>query len=101
MVAAAAAVPAKASKTKRLLRAYPKYYGILSLVQERAAKADVTLVLSSDDFLRLARKELSAQQLFMKGRLRLKGNMGLAMKLGKASDGTFPYRAVSLSRLRR
>ena len=57
--------------------------------QERAQKADVTLVLTSEDFMRLAQKEISAQQLFMKGRLRLKGNMGLAMKLGKVRGCSF------------
>lgn len=48
----------------------------------RAAKADLTLTVSDDDFVMLAEGKLNPQQAFMRGKLKLKGNMGLAMKLG-------------------
>ena len=48
----------------------------------KAAKADLTLTVSDDDFVALAEGKLNPQQAFMRGKLKLKGNMGLAMKLG-------------------
>ncbi|KAJ0401855.1 hypothetical protein P43SY_007789 [Pythium insidiosum] len=44
-------------------------------------KADVTLTISDDDFVAIASGKLNPQQAFMKGKLKLKGNMALAMKL--------------------
>ncbi len=42
-----------------------------------------TVTLSADDFLKIINKEADATQLFMFGKLKVKGNMGLAMKLQK------------------
>lgn len=48
---------------------------------EGEKKADVTITVGDDDFIAIATGKLNAQQAFMKGKLKLKGNMGLAMKL--------------------
>uniref|UniRef100_K3X5T6 SCP2 domain-containing protein n=1 Tax=Globisporangium ultimum (strain ATCC 200006 / CBS 805.95 / DAOM BR144) TaxID=431595 RepID=K3X5T6_GLOUD len=48
---------------------------------EGEKKADVTITVSDDDFIAIATGKLNAQQAFMKGKLKLKGNMALAMKL--------------------
>lgn len=45
-------------------------------------KPDMTLSVSDDDFVKLAAGKLNAQQAFMQGKIKIKGNMGLAMKLG-------------------
>lgn len=42
----------------------------------------LTLTLSAQDWLDVVAKKQSAQMLFMSGKLKLKGDMGLAMKLG-------------------
>ncbi|KAI4152162.1 MAG: hypothetical protein LQ340_003077 [Diploschistes diacapsis] len=44
-------------------------------------KADVTLQLSDTDFGKLVSGTAKAQQLFMSGKLKLKGNMAKALKL--------------------
>ncbi|CAI5736184.1 unnamed protein product [Peronospora destructor] len=48
---------------------------------EGAKKADVTITISDADFVAVAMGKVNAQQAFMKGKLKLKGNMTLAMKL--------------------
>lgn len=48
---------------------------------EGEKKADVTITVGDDDFIAIATGKLNAQQAFMKGKLKLKGNMALAMKL--------------------
>ncbi|TPX42713.1 hypothetical protein SeLEV6574_g05450 [Synchytrium endobioticum] len=63
-------------------------------------KSDVTIIISDNDFIQLSSGKADAQKLFMGGKLKLKGNMSLAMKLqdifkafpaqaaaGKASPG--------------
>ncbi|KAG6968058.1 hypothetical protein JG688_00005986 [Phytophthora aleatoria] len=48
---------------------------------EGVKKADVTITVIDADFVAIAMGKLNAQQAFMKGKLKLKGNMTLAMKL--------------------
>eukprot|EP01098_Paradermamoeba_levis_P015666 TRINITY_DN807_c0_g1_i1.p1 TRINITY_DN807_c0_g1~~TRINITY_DN807_c0_g1_i1.p1 ORF type:complete len:267 (-),score=125.26 TRINITY_DN807_c0_g1_i1:67-807(-) len=45
------------------------------------AKADCTLTLAEPDFLGMVAGKLNGQQLFMSGKLKIAGNMALAMKL--------------------
>merc|ERR1719263_1070115 len=48
----------------------------------KAPKADVTLTLKESDFVGLMTGKANGQQLFMSGKIKFKGNMGLMMKLG-------------------
>lgn len=48
--------------------------------QQQAGKADVTLVLSDEDFRRLVYNETQPQKLFLTGRLKVRGNLALALK---------------------
>ena len=52
-----------------------------------SGKSDVTLTMNSDVFLKLTGGSLKATAAFMGGKLKLKGNMGLAMKLEKVMGG--------------
>eukprot|EP00004_Rigifila_ramosa_P026717 TRINITY_DN843_c0_g1_i2.p1 TRINITY_DN843_c0_g1~~TRINITY_DN843_c0_g1_i2.p1 ORF type:complete len:249 (-),score=73.20 TRINITY_DN843_c0_g1_i2:1097-1843(-) len=47
----------------------------------KAPKADVTLALKDSDFVAMSEGKLNAQNAFMKGQLKIKGNMMLAQKL--------------------
>jgi len=48
-----------------------------------AGKADCTLSADDDDFVGMMTGKVNAQSLFMKGKLKIQGNMGLASKLSK------------------
>ncbi|KAN0000462.1 hypothetical protein ACTFIZ_000892 [Dictyostelium cf. discoideum] len=48
-----------------------------------APKADCTITMKEADFLSLMSGKLNGQTAFTKGLLKIKGNMGLAMKLGQ------------------
>ena len=48
----------------------------------KAAKPDVTLTISEKDFLDLMSGKGNGQSMFMSGKIKFKGNMGLVMKLG-------------------
>jgi putative sterol carrier protein len=54
-----------------------------SVKSGKEPKADCTITIKPDDFLALASGKLNGQQAFMQGKLKLGGNMGLAMKLGQ------------------
>lgn len=47
---------------------------------KEGTKADVTFVLSDDNFANLIAQKVKAPQLVMGGKMKLKGNMALAMK---------------------
>ena len=48
----------------------------------KAPKADVTLTMKESDFIALMTGKANGQQMFMSGKIKFKGNMGLVMKLG-------------------
>jgi len=47
-----------------------------------ATNPNLTLAMSSQDWLDMLAGKLSGQMAFMSGKLKLKGDMGLAMKIG-------------------
>src|SRR5262245_43585609 len=47
-----------------------------------ASNPNLTLAMSSQDWLDMTGGKLSGQMAFMSGKLKLKGDMGLAMKVG-------------------
>lgn len=53
---------------------------------DASAKADLTITVSDEDFSLMAAGKLNAQQAFMKGKLKIKGAMALAMKLQTVLD---------------
>ena len=51
------------------------------VVNGKAAKPDITIAVSDEDFVQLAEGKLNGQKAFMAGKLKVKGNMMLATKL--------------------
>jgi len=66
-----------------------------SLTKDGKGKADITLTMSEEVFLKLADGSLNSQQAFMKGQIKIKGNMGLAMKLGTVLAAAKPKSSIS------
>ncbi|KNC56147.1 sterol-binding domain-containing protein [Thecamonas trahens ATCC 50062] len=60
--------------------------GAGSIVKGKAGKADCTVTMSDADFIDLMTGKLDGTQAYMAGKLRLKGDMGLAMKLSLLGD---------------
>lgn len=52
-------------------------------VTQGDGEAQCTITVSSDDLLKIVNKELNAQMAFMSGKLKIQGDMGLAMKLSQ------------------
>ena len=50
-------------------------------VEEKDGSADCTISLEASDFVALVEGSANGQQLFFQGKLRIDGDMGLAMKL--------------------
>lgn len=48
--------------------------------------ADCTVIISINDFLKLAEGDLNPQMAFMMGKLRVEGDMSLALQLGSILD---------------
>jgi putative sterol carrier protein len=48
---------------------------------EAPGKADMTLLAASEDWLKVINGELNPMQGFMQGKIKVQGNMGLALKL--------------------
>ena len=59
-----------------------------------AANPNLTLTMSGQDWLDMLTGKVSGQMAFMSGKLKLKGDMGLAMKIGSM----FTVQACSTSR---
>lgn len=56
--------------------------GACNVNQGAATSPNLTLTMSSQDWLDMTGGKLSGQMAFMSGKLKLKGDMGLAMKVG-------------------
>ncbi|MEX2145752.1 MAG: SCP2 sterol-binding domain-containing protein, partial [Candidatus Rokuibacteriota bacterium] len=56
--------------------------GACTVTPGPAATPNLTLNISSQDWLDMLSGKQSGQMLFMSGKLKVKGDMGLAMKLG-------------------
>eukprot|EP00296_Roombia_truncata_P009920 JP448569.1.p1 GENE.JP448569.1~~JP448569.1.p1 ORF type:complete len:121 (+),score=32.57 JP448569.1:28-390(+) len=66
------------------------------VVKEGASSsAECTIDVSDDDFAGLTSQKLNAQTLFMQGKLKVKGNMMLAMKLETLFKANTPSAATS------
>lgn len=61
-----------------------------SLTEKAAEKADIIVTVSDDDFAALAAGTLNPQQAFMQGKIKVKGNMALAMKLNTVMAAARP-----------
>jgi len=61
-----------------------------SVSEGKVDKADMTLTVTDEDLVKLAAGKLNAQQAFMQGKIKIKGNMGLAMKLGTVMKAAGP-----------
>lgn len=55
----------------------------VGVVSEGGGEADCTVIVDPENFIKIVKKEANAQMMFMSGKLKVKGNMGLAMKLQK------------------
>jgi len=56
--------------------------GACTVSQGAAASPNLTLQISAQDWVDMLTGKASGQMLFMSGKLKVKGDMGLAMKLG-------------------
>jgi len=56
--------------------------GSCTMTQGPAASPTLTLTMTAQDWLDMSAGKLSGQMAFMQGKLKLKGDMGLAMKVG-------------------
>jgi len=57
--------------------------GAKEVAQGSFAGANCTVTMSTEDFLAIIDGSLNAQMAFLQGKVKIAGDMGLAMKLGK------------------
>ncbi len=55
--------------------------GQISVTEGKAEKANITLTISANDFLDLVAGKLNGQTAFLTGKLKIQGDMTLALKL--------------------
>jgi len=51
-------------------------------LKQGEGKADATIIIGEEDFIAMTTGKLQAMQAFMQGKMKIKGNMMLAQKLG-------------------
>lgn len=57
-----------------------------SIEEKNAEDADCTVVMQDEDFVRMVNGKLKPQMAFLTGKLKVTGNVGLALKLTKLFD---------------
>ena len=55
--------------------------GACNVVEGKASKADVTIAMAAPDFVKMIGGELQPVAAFMQGKIKLQGDMAMAMKL--------------------
>jgi putative sterol carrier protein len=71
----------------------------LDISKSKKDKADLIVIASLEVFHKLLNKKLTPQQAFMQGKLKIKGKMGLAMKLTLILNATRKVLQKNTSRL--
>lgn len=71
----------------------------LDISKSKKDKADLIVIASLEVFHKLLNKKLTPQQAFMQGKLKIKGKMGLAMKLTLILNATRKVLQKNRSRL--
>jgi putative sterol carrier protein len=61
--------------------------GAAPVVNNEAAEAEATIIISLADLQLLAAGELDGTMAYMTGRLKIEGSMGVAMKIGQVLGG--------------
>jgi putative sterol carrier protein len=55
-------------------------------IEEGDGDAECTIIMAADDYVDMLEDRANPQQLFFTGKLKVEGDMGLAMKLGDIAD---------------